>query len=123
MLSNISVPIEQVLSKTIDDDRVLVEIKNFLTQYKNKSWIYPGVIKRKFNVTIFQVYQFLSDLEEAGYVKGYYELYCGNCNKHSGINEVFETLALIPETFICESCGEETFSVNSAILIYKVLGE
>lgn len=123
MLSNISVPIEKIVSEFILDEKKAQDITNFLKLYKSRSWIYPGVLKRRYNINIIDVYKFLGGLEEAGYIKGYYEIYCGSCNRHSGVEEVFETLASIPETIECENCGSEILSLRNAILIYKVLGE
>lgn len=123
MLSNISVPIEKIVSEFILDEKKAQDITNFLKLYKSRSWIYPGVLKRRYNINIIDVYKFLGGLEEAGYIKGYYEIYCGSCNRHSGVEEVFETLASIPETVECENCGSEILSLRNAILIYKVLGE
>lgn len=123
MLSNISVPIEKIVSEFIQDEKKAQDITNFLKLYKSRSWIYPGVLKRRYGINIIDVYKFLGGLEEAGYIKGYYEIYCGTCNRHSGVEEVFETLASIPETIECENCGSEILSLRNAILIYKVLGE
>lgn len=94
------------------------DVLEFLKYYNLNSWIYPGVLKRKFNLAIEDVYGILADMEKAGIVQSYYELYCGRCQKSMGTVRLFNEL---PESFICELCDEELTTLDNTMLIYKVI--
>ena len=94
------------------------DVLDFLKNYKIDSWIYPGVLKRKFNLTIDEVYSILSDMENEGILQSYYELYCSHCQKSMGVVRLFNEL---PENFMCELCDEKLYTLENTILIYKVI--
>lgn len=65
-------------------------------------WIYPGVLKRKFSLSIPEIYDFLSELEKQGILQSYYELYCSNCQNLWG-------------QYVCLMSYQKLLNVNSAI--------
>ena len=101
------------------DDSKLNTFTKLLSGFKTGMWLYPGVLKRKVAITTEQTYKILSSMEKEGLLKEYYELYCGNCQKSSGI--VVETISELPETFQCELCHTELPAIENAVLIYKVI--
>lgn len=92
-----------------------------LANYKTGMWIYPGVIKRKLNIPIVDVYYSLALLEEEKIVHSYFEIYCNNCHKSLGYT--FEAINEIPYEMECESCHDVFRSLDNTILIYKVIAE
>lgn len=117
MLSTTLPRIEQILLRQLNKEtaeKVLV----FISSYKYGTFIYPGVLKRKFGISIEQAYILLNELEKAGVVQSYYELVCGNCQKSMGVVRLFNEL---PDTFVCELCGEELSTLSNSFLIYKVV--
>lgn len=119
MLSTLLTHIETVIRQKRNlSDSIIRDFVAFLGSYKVGMWIYPGVLKRKFGLSIVEAYEILDLLEKESIVKGYYELYCAHCQKSSGIVHVFNEL---PETFQCEICHEELDSLKNAVLIYQVV--
>lgn len=106
--------IQHKLNKKVDSTALVYFFKN----YKKNMWIYPGVLKRKFSLSIPQIYDFLSALEEQGILQSYYELYCSNCQKSIGTVQLFNEL---PDTFECELCHNELSSLENCFLIYMVV--
>ena len=83
-------------------------------------YIYPGVFKRKFNISIEEIYSLLNEMEKIGVLQSYYELVCSKCQK------VMETVRLfneLPDSFVCELCGEELPTLSNSVLIYKVIAK
>lgn len=122
MLSNTLIDIKTLLNfkLTLSEDTIKKLVK-LLTSYKLGSWIYPGVLKRKLEISTKDSYAILQTLEKEGYLSSFYELYCSNCQKSSGI--VIETFNEIPDTFECEVCHIELPSLENAAIIYKVVKE
>ena len=79
-LSIIEMTIQRKMNKNIDS----IALTNFFKNYRKNMWIYPGVLKRKFSLSIPEIYDFLSELEKQGILQSYYELYCSNCQKSMG---------------------------------------
>ena len=98
-----------------------IQFTEFLASYKVGMWLYPGVIKRKFGLSSQVIYRILHSLETAGALESYYEVYCGICQKTSGI--VVRTINELPETFECELCQSTLPAIENAILIYKVVSD
>lgn len=84
-------------------------------------WLYPGVLKRKLSLPTKDVYSICALLEQEGILKSYYELYCGNCQKSSGLT--FEAINQIPPEFECEMCGEKQLGLENTVIIFKVMAE
>ncbi|OUP49920.1 hypothetical protein [Lachnoclostridium sp. An181] len=113
-LSAIEMTIQQKLNKNVDNTALI----NFFRNYKKNMWIYPGVLKRKFSLSISEIYDFLSALEEQGILQSYYELYCSNCQKSMGVVRLFNEL---PDFFECELCHCELSTLENSFLIYLVV--
>lgn len=103
-----------MLSKTQIEN--LIDTLKF---YDLGKYIYPGVIKRRLQITSAQAYAILGTIERMGIVKGCFEVNCFECSKTIG--DVYENLSDIPEYVICPCCGNEIVAVKNAILIYKVI--
>ena len=113
-LSIIEMTIQRKMNKNIDS----IALTNFFKNYRKNMWIYPGILKRKFSLSIPEIYDFLSELEKQGILQSYYELYCSNCQKSMGTVRLFNEL---PETFECELCHSELSSIENSFLIYMVV--
>ena len=61
-LSIIEMTIQRKMNKNIDS----IALTNFFKNYRKNMWIYPGVLKRKFSLSIPEIYDFLSELEKQG---------------------------------------------------------
>ena len=96
--------IQHKMNKNIDS----IALTNFFKNYRKNMWIYPGVLKRKFSLSIPEIYD----------LQSYYELYCSNCQKSMGTVRLFNEL---PETFECELCHSELSSIENSFLIYMVV--
>ena len=118
MLSNTLSIIGIVIQKRLRDRTNDKEIIEFFQNYKKDMWIYPGILKRKFSLSIEEVYDVLNDLEEKGILESYYEIFCGICQKSIGIVHLFNEL---PETVECEICHGEIPALENSLLIYKVI--
>ena len=119
MLSTTLLQIEPILAKQLNKESTEA-ILGFLKRYKCGTYIYPGVIKRKFNIPIEMVYLLLNEMEKLGVLQSYYELVCSKCHKVMGTVRLFNEL---PDTFICELCNEELPTLSNSVLIYKVVVE
>lgn len=117
MLSNTLSIIGMVIKERISNRTDGKEIIDFFQNYKKDMWIYPGILKRKFSLSIEEVYDVLNDLEKKGILESYYEIYCGTCQKSIGIVHLFNEL---PETVECEICHGEITALENSLLIYKV---
>ncbi len=114
----------QKIKKVLDskfslDETLKKDILNFFKRYKKGSYIYAGILKRKFQLSSKEVYELLEELENEKILKSYYELYCNKCSKTNG--ELYETFNQIPKTFICENCEEELIGIENAVILYKVI--
>ena len=118
MLSNTLLIIETAIKNKLNDHAKAAEILAFFKHYRKDTWIYPGVLKRRFPLTLSEIYDFLSELEQQGILQSYYELYCGHCQKSMGLVRLFNEL---PETFECELCHSELPALENAVLVYKVV--
>lgn len=110
--------IETTIQQKLNNDVNTAALLDFFKHYRKSMWIYPGVLKRKFSFSLSEIYEFLSELENCGILKSYYELYCSQCQKSMGTVEVFNEL---PEFFECELCHSELPALENSILIYKVI--
>lgn len=118
MLLNTLSIIESTINKQINDKVDITAFLDFFKHYKKGMWIYPGLLKRKFSLSLPEIYIFLSELEKQGVLQSYYELYCSNCQKSMGSVQLFNEL---PETFECELCHCELDTLENAFLIYRVI--
>lgn len=117
MLSTTLLQIESILAKQLNKDTIEA-VLDFLKNYKCGTYIYPGVLKRKFDIPIEKIYELLNEMEKVGVLQSYYELVCGNCQKIMGTVRLFNEL---PDKFVCEICGEELATLSNSVLIYKVV--
>lgn len=83
--------LEKILSDSINSD--IEAIINFFSNYKKGDFIYPSILKI------------------------YYEYFCYNCNRSSGLYEYYSKL---PESYICENC-EDNLTLDNVWVVYKVI--
>ena len=85
MLSDTLTNIEALLKQlSLMNDSVLSDFISLLSHYKVGMWLYPGVVKRRLNLPIKEVYSVLNVLEHNGYIESYYELCCLAAKKLMG---------------------------------------
>lgn len=108
-----------LLEKILNDKNQLNidEIIKFLITFKKGSFIYPSVLKRKFQMSDEDVYKILSKLEKEKVLKLFYELFCYQCNNSIGL---FEYYSQIPTKIICEQC-ESYLGIDNIKIVYKVI--
>lgn len=122
MLSTTLTNIEILLRANTDlDDSCILNSIDILRNYRVNMWLYPGVIKRKLNISTSDTYKILRVLQHNGYLESYYELYCSHCQKSTGT--VIRYFSELPNSFECEICHVELSALENAILIYKVVKE
>lgn len=108
-----------LINKYNMDQGSATEVINFLVNFKKGHWLYPGVLIRKFKLSITQTYELLEVMRNEGLLERYYELHCGKCQKSTG--DVYKVLNEMPDTFYCESCDKEYPALENSVMIYKVL--
>ena len=69
MLSNTLSIIEMTMTTQMNKNIDSIALTNFFKNYRKNMWIYPGVLKRKFSLSIPEIYDFLSELEKQGICK------------------------------------------------------
>jgi len=117
MLLSLSTRVEQILNKFNSEDKD--KILDFFNNYKKGMWIYPGVMKRKTGISIKEAYNILNELEKENILDSYYELYCGNCQRSTGI--IIKVISEMPDIFQCEICHNEMPSLENAVMIFKAI--
>ena len=117
MLSNTLLQIEAIIQEKLNKETA-DEFLKFMKTYRKGMWIYPGVIKRKFSLSMSDVYNILTAMEKIGVLQSYYEMCCDKCQKSVGTVKLFNEL---PDSFCCEMCGNELSTLENTILIYKVV--
>lgn len=111
--------IEALLRKKFDfNDLKIIKILELFGSYRNGMWLYPGVLKRRADLSMAETYAVLRELEKDGIVKSFYELYCSHCQKSCGTVHVFNE---IPEVFECELCHDELSGLENTSLLYLVI--
>ena len=116
MLQNLLV---KILENQLKIDNVtIVKIADFLSKYKKSSYIYPSVIKSKFNLDNKTTYDILNSLEKEKILKIYYEVVCYRCNK---ILQHVERFSEIESNTICEDCDVSMETLDNVKIIYKVI--
>lgn len=118
MLSNTLSIIETTAKRQLNKNINYTELLCLFKHYKKDMWIYPGILKRKFSLSLLEIYDFLEDLEKQGVLQSYYELYCSKCQKSMGMVRLFNEL---PNTFECEICHREFSALENSFLIYMVM--
>lgn len=120
MSSDTLVNIEDLLRRLQKlSDPEIAAICELLSSYRVGMWLYPGVIVRRIPLTIDKTYAVVDLLAENNYMKPYYELYCNNCQRATGM--IFETIGEMPQEFECEICHATMISIQNSILVYKVV--
>lgn len=97
-------------------------VESYLKKFAKDGWIYPVEYSKKTSVSIIDTYSFLGEMENLGYLKGYYKHYCSHCN-YSDEKLLFEVFNQLPATFTCEKCNAVDSSLISSILIYKIINQ
>lgn len=119
MLSTTLLQIEAIVHEKLNKETAN-DFLRFMKAYRKDMWLYPGVIKRKFSLSMSQVYDILSQMEEKGLLQSYYEMCCGKCQKSIGTVKLFNEL---PDEFYCEMCGDKLPTLENTILVYKVIAD
>lgn len=118
MLRSTLSKIENVASAELLESVRIEEFRDLWLSYEKNMWVYPGFLIRKLKVQPRLIYEFLIDLEYAGILKSYYELYCWKCQKSMGTVTTFKE---IPDTFVCDCCDEELSGIENSFVIYRVI--
>ena len=109
--------LEKILKNKISDEIDFNKLVDFLLLFKKGQYIYPSVLKRKFDFSDSEIYNILNCLEGAGYLRMYYEVYCGNCLQPI---EIYKYYSQIQDSIYCENCCESTNITDNVKVIYKV---
>ena len=88
--------------------------------YRVNQYIYPGVLHRNLGIDIKDIYSFLDLCSNANILKPYFEVYCQNCNRFTGV--FFDSIFSIPEEIECPHCNNDIDDLlKSSVVIYKVI--
>lgn len=121
MLANTSVVIEKVVNQYLPNRSDVASIIEFIANFPKESWIYPGILKRRYQLSTKEVYELLFSLKNEQILENYYELTCPNCRKFVG--EPITTFSEIPEYLECDSCDELIQGIENAVIIFKKVVE
>lgn len=118
MLSKqLSIAYKDILSKGIYDEKQVLDMLSFIDKFKG-IYLYPRVIKRKFNIDMIKVYEILNQLVRYNILSLAFEIYCNECDKFQ--NDVYDSLNEILKNITCEYCGKDIDFNKDIIVIYKV---
>lgn len=106
-----------ILDKNICSEKEIEDVIGFLETFKG-IYLYPRVLKRKFNIDMSKAYEILNELVKIGILQLAFEIYCSDCDKFQ--NVVYDSLNEIPKNITCEYCGYDIDFNKDIIVIYKV---
>ena len=93
---------------------------DFFKYYKQNDWIYPGVLHRKLNISIKDVYDILEVFADQNIVERYLQIYCPECSRYTG--DYYKTISEIPDEVCCPHCDQEIEKpLQHTIIVYKVI--
>lgn len=111
--------LREILSRTFNyTEERLEKIVSFLSVYKRGQWIYPGMLKRDLHIPIEDSYKILEALVSGGFLEGWYEFNCCNCQRTLGTVRYFNEL---PTVLNCEFCNLNMNTMENTVKIYKVV--
>lgn len=108
---------KDILDKNICSEKEIEDVIGFIESFKG-TYLYPRVLKRKFNIEMAKAYEILNELVKEGVLQLAFEIYCSNCDKFQ--NLVYDSLNEIPKNITCEYCGHDIDFNKDIIVIYKV---
>jgi hypothetical protein len=110
-------------SKPLINNKRLEILIELLTKYSFGDIIYPGVLIRKLNLNMKEVYHLLELIWSLGIIERNFEVFCSKCQKYTG--SVYETIKEIPHDYVCEECSSEIGlnPLENTIVVYRVLVE
>lgn len=77
------------------------------------------MFKSKLNITIENAYHILEELKKQGYLIHWYEVYCYDCNKSTGV--FLDTPRKFNPEQYCDYCGKQLSVDENLIVLYKVV--
>lgn len=108
---------KEILDKNICSQKEIEDVIGFIESFKG-IYLYPRVLKRKFNIDMSKAYEILNELVNVGVLQLAFEVYCNKCDKFQ--NTVYDSLNEIPKNTNCEYCGNDIDFNKDIIVIYKV---
>lgn len=108
---------KDILNKNICSEKEIEDVIGFIESFKG-TYLYPRVLKRKFNIDMAKAYEILNELVKIGALQLAFEIYCDDCDKFQ--NVVYDSLNEIPKNITCEYCGHDIDFNKDIIVIYKV---
>lgn len=118
MLSKqLSIAYKDIIAKDIYSEKQVADVLEFIDKFKG-TYLYPRVIRRKFNIDMAKVYEILNQLVKNNILSLAFEIYCNDCDKFQ--NQVYDSLNEIPKDITCEYCGRDIDFNKDIIVVYKV---
>lgn len=118
MLSKqLSIACKEIIAKDIYDEKQVIDVLSFINNFKGM-YLYPRVIRRKFNIDMAKIYEILNYLVKYNILSLAFEIYCNDCDKFQ--NEVYDSLNEVPKNITCEYCGKDIDFNKDIIVVYKV---
>lgn len=81
--------------------------------------VYAGMFKSKLNISIKEAYKILDELKQQGFLIHWYEIYCHDCDKSTGI--FIDSPRKFSEDLYCDYCGKHLSMEENLIVLYKVV--
>ena len=85
---------KDILDKNICSEKEIEDIIGFIESFKG-IYLYPRVLRRKFNIDMAKAYEILNELVRIGVLRLAFEIYCSDCDKFQ--NAVYDSLNEIPK--------------------------
>ena len=118
MLSKqLSIACKEIIAKDIYDEKQVIDVLSFINNFKGM-YLYPRVIRRKFNIDMAKIYEILNYLVKYNILSLAFEIYCNDCDKFQ--NEVYDSLNEVPKNITCEYCGKDIDFNKDIIVVYRV---
>ena len=94
-------------------------IKEYFSHIKIGEYVYAGIIQSRLNISIDDAYFILEELKKQGFLVHWYEVYCHNCNRSTGV--FLDTPRKFNPDQCCSYCDSQMSIGENLIVLYKVV--
>jgi len=119
MLLNIEKKLRE--SNLIDLDEVQIILNGYLKHLSNNSYLRAGKIMEKIDCDVNLAYKLITLIEDLGYVRPVYSLYCNGCRQEQ--TKEYEVYTDVPKEAVCQTvdCDLDLNFKNDLLVLFKVV--